>query len=146
MGRPNPSREAKCSGANGDREMPIFPVQLTTSRVGNLTRLVLTLALLYVMTIQHTQHRHIFRRVHLPASSIELPLVNHRTIFSTDSMGRLCGQILLTDSNSFVAQLDEATPANTPLPGHPRRRTSTHSEKTFARSTGRDVVARSAGR
>ena len=34
--------------ANGDREKSIliFPVQLTTSRIGNLTRLVLTLAIL----------------------------------------------------------------------------------------------------
>ena len=31
----------------------IFPVQLTTSRIGNLTRLILTLAIDYVMTI-HT--------------------------------------------------------------------------------------------
>ena len=34
-GLPNPSRETKLSGANGDREMFIFPVQLTTSRIGN---------------------------------------------------------------------------------------------------------------
>ena len=31
------------SGANADREMFIFPVQLTTSRIGNLTRLIHTL-------------------------------------------------------------------------------------------------------
>ena len=31
-------------GANGDREKIFFPVQLTTSRVVNLTRLILTLA------------------------------------------------------------------------------------------------------
>ena len=36
---------------HGDRGMFIFPVQLTTSRIGNLTRLIHTL--LYVMTI-HT--------------------------------------------------------------------------------------------
>ena len=35
-GRPNMSRETKFSGANGDREIFIFPVQLTTSRIGNL--------------------------------------------------------------------------------------------------------------
>ena len=50
-GRPNPSRETKFSGTHGDRGMLIFPVQLTTSRIGNLTRLTHTL--LYVMTI-HT--------------------------------------------------------------------------------------------
>ena len=52
MGWSNPSRETKFSGANGDREIVIFfPVQLTTSRIGNLTRLIHTL--LHVMTI-HT--------------------------------------------------------------------------------------------
>ena len=45
--RPNPSRETNFSGANGDKEICIFPVQLTTSRIGNLTRLIHTL--LYVM-------------------------------------------------------------------------------------------------
>ena len=47
----NPSRETKFSGTHGDRGIFIFPVQLTTSRIGNLTRLIHTL--LYVMTI-HT--------------------------------------------------------------------------------------------
>ena len=50
MGLPNPSRETKFSGANGDRETFIFLVQLTTSRIGNLTRLILTLATVYVIT------------------------------------------------------------------------------------------------
>ena len=45
MGQPNPSRETKYSGANGDdRVIFILPVQLTTSRIGNLTRLTHTLA------------------------------------------------------------------------------------------------------
>ena len=48
-GRPNPSCETKFSGANGHREILIFPVQLTTTRIGNLTRLIHTL--LNVMTI-----------------------------------------------------------------------------------------------
>ena len=42
---PNPSRETKFSGANADREMFIFPVQLTTSRIANLTRLLHALAI-----------------------------------------------------------------------------------------------------
>ena len=43
-GRLKPSRETKFSGANGDnREIFIFPVQLTTSRISNLTRLIHTL-------------------------------------------------------------------------------------------------------
>ena len=36
-GLPNPSRETKFSGANGDREIFIFPVQLTTCRTGKAT-------------------------------------------------------------------------------------------------------------
>ena len=48
-GRPGPSRETKFSGANGDREMVIFSVQLAMRRIGNLTRLIH--ALLYVMII-----------------------------------------------------------------------------------------------
>ena len=42
--------KTKISGANGDRGISIFPFQLTTSRIGNLTRLIYTL--LYVMTIR----------------------------------------------------------------------------------------------
>ena len=42
---PNPSRETNFSGANGDREIFSFSVQLTTSRIDNLTWLVLTLAM-----------------------------------------------------------------------------------------------------
>ena len=37
-------RDQIFSGANGDRETIIFPVQLTTSRIGNLTRLIHILA------------------------------------------------------------------------------------------------------
>ena len=37
--------ETKFSGANGDREILNFPVQLATSRIGSLTRLILTLAI-----------------------------------------------------------------------------------------------------
>ena len=56
MGRLNPSRETKCSGTHGDRGMLIFSVQPTTSRIGNLTRLIHTL--LYVMTIHIYIHTH----------------------------------------------------------------------------------------
>ena len=45
MGLPNPSRETKYSGANRDTEMFIFAFQLTTSRIGNLTQLILSLAI-----------------------------------------------------------------------------------------------------
>ena len=57
MGRLNPSRETKFSGTHGDRGMFIFPVQPTTSRIGNLPRLIH--ALLYVMTIHTYIHRDI---------------------------------------------------------------------------------------
>ena len=42
---PNPSPETKFSGASGDREIFIFPIQLITSRIGNLTWFILTLAI-----------------------------------------------------------------------------------------------------
>ena len=62
MGLPNPSRETKSLGANGDREILIFPVQLTTSRTGNLTQLILTLAIcddhIYINTYIHTYILH----------------------------------------------------------------------------------------
>ena len=44
-GLPKPSRETNFSGANADREKFILPVQLNTCRMGNLTRLIYTLAL-----------------------------------------------------------------------------------------------------
>ena len=44
MGPPKPSRETKFSGANADRKIFIFPVQLTTCRIGNRARLNHTLA------------------------------------------------------------------------------------------------------
>ena len=47
-GTADPSLETKFSGTHGDRGILIF-LQLTTSRIGNLTRLIHTL--LYVMTI-----------------------------------------------------------------------------------------------
>ena len=46
MGLPNPSRETKFPGAHADREIFIFSVQLATSRIGNLTLLIHTLAIL----------------------------------------------------------------------------------------------------
>ena len=63
MGRLNPSRETKFSGTHGDRGIFIFPVQLTTSRIGNLTRLIHTL--LYVMTIHTYIHTYIQIKKHL---------------------------------------------------------------------------------
>ena len=48
-GRSKMSCGTKISGANGKKEMSIFPIQLTTSRIGNLTQLIYTLS--YVMAI-----------------------------------------------------------------------------------------------
>ena len=45
-GLSKPSRETKFSSVNGDRETFIFPAQLTTSRIGSLTWLILTLAII----------------------------------------------------------------------------------------------------
>ena len=59
----NPSRETNFSGAYRDREMFIFSVQLTTSRIGNLTRLIYTL--LCVMTIHTYTHTYIY--THTPS-------------------------------------------------------------------------------
>ena len=44
-GTAEPSRETKFSDANADREILFFPVQLTTSRIDNLTGLIHTLAI-----------------------------------------------------------------------------------------------------
>ena len=51
MGWANPSRKTKFAGAYGDRGKLIFPVQLSTSRIGNhiITRLICTQ--LHVMTM-----------------------------------------------------------------------------------------------
>ena len=43
MKRLNLSRKTKFSGANGDREKICSSLQLTMSRIGNLTRLIHTL-------------------------------------------------------------------------------------------------------
>ena len=58
-GLPNPFRETKFSGANADREISSFPVQLTTCRIGNLTRLIHTLAIC-VNIHTYMQYREMF--------------------------------------------------------------------------------------
>ena len=72
-GLPKPSREAKFSDANGDREIFIFPVQLTTSRIGNLTRLIHTLAV--CVTIQ----TYIMTRMTGPDYAVMCNLINTHT-------------------------------------------------------------------
>ena len=56
-GRDCRTRQTKFSGTNADREIFIFPVQRTTSRIGNHTRLIHTL--MYVMII-HTYYSTVF--------------------------------------------------------------------------------------
>ena len=55
--------KTKSSGANGDREeLIIFPVQLTTNRIGSfITRLILTLAIMTTVYI-HTYTYYIISR------------------------------------------------------------------------------------
>ena len=56
-GTANPFRETKFSGANADRKIFIFPVQLTTCRTGNLTRLIHTLAICVTIHTKPTKPR-----------------------------------------------------------------------------------------
>ena len=53
-GTAEPVSRDQFSGANADREISIFSVHLTTSRIGNLTRLVHTLAILCMTIHIHT--------------------------------------------------------------------------------------------
>ena len=63
-GLPKPSRETKFSGSNVDREKNIImPVQLTTSRIGNLTQLILTPAI-YVTMHTYIHYSRYFPHAH----------------------------------------------------------------------------------
>ena len=53
-GTVEPVLRDQIAGANGDREILIFPVQLTTSGIGNLTRLIHTLPTVCVRLYIHT--------------------------------------------------------------------------------------------
>ena len=70
MRLPNPFRETKFSGANGDRVISTFlpVVQLTTRRISNLTGLILTLAIsddhTYIHTYIHTYNMHSNQKPH----------------------------------------------------------------------------------
>ena len=50
-GTSNPSHETKFSGANGGKEIFIFLVQLTTSRIGNLTDMLMYLQLVKTINL-----------------------------------------------------------------------------------------------
>ena len=66
LGLPDPSRETKFSaGANADREILIFPLQLTTSKIGNLTGLIDTLAVcvtIHTTTVHPALHSRNIRK------------------------------------------------------------------------------------
>ena len=85
-GRPNSSRKSKISGANADREMFIFCVQLTTSRIGNLTRLIHTL--LHVMTI-HNYYTALYKHYTTPHYTA---LYKHYTTLRYTAPHCGCGQ------------------------------------------------------
>ena len=73
------TRTNNSSGTNGDREIFIILVQLTTSKMGNLTRLVHTL--LYVMTIQYI-HTYIHIYIHIYVSSKNIICIaDHRAVW-----------------------------------------------------------------
>ena len=65
------SRDQILRHAHGDREIFIFPVQPTTSRIGNLARLIHTL--LYVMTI----HTYIHTVIYVVAN----PVRGHKEVY-----------------------------------------------------------------
>ena len=72
--------ETKFSGTYGDKGIFIFTVELTTSRIGNLTRLVHTL--LYVMTI-HTTVRgvhYLVPMVSIVIITAKVPIVTGTTV------------------------------------------------------------------
>ena len=83
-------QEAKFSGTNADREIFICPVQLTTSRIGNLTRLIHTL--LYVMAIHTYIHTYIHTNI----------IISAEVVRQFDSSGNrictCCGLLFLTFS------------------------------------------------
>ena len=74
LARPN-------SGANGDREIFIFSVQLTTSRIGNLTRLILALAIFDNYTYLHTYMAVVMR---VP-ERLTIVIMNHAAALVSDS-------------------------------------------------------------
>ena len=81
--RDGTAEPVSCSGTHGDRGILIFPVQLTTSRIGSLTRLIH--ALLYVMTIHTYIHNRAIRPCH-PSHSMSLVCVLSSHLFWTSDL------------------------------------------------------------
>ena len=70
------TRLARPSGADGDWENVFFPVQLTSSRIGNLTRFIHTL--LHVMTIIYSIATTIVSRTHWATTARSGPNLSGR--------------------------------------------------------------------
>ena len=70
--------ETKFSGTNADREIFIFPFQLTTSRIGNLTRLIHTLAIYVYTPILSTSQFHTISGCGKREAHISLSMVMQR--------------------------------------------------------------------
>ena len=91
--RPNPSRETTFLGVitNGDREKLIFPVQVTTSRIGKLTRLIHTL--LYVMTIHAYIHTsYLFRETKFSGANGDIEKIVVPVKLTTSGIGNHPGR------------------------------------------------------
>ena len=122
----------KFSRTYGGRGIFIFPVQLTTSRIGNLTRLIHTL--LYVMTIHTYIHIHTY-----PPEGHQIGARKRRTPDNTILNQPYCRRVSTDrpnrEGNQLAASL-EGEPGPTPA-----GKTLSHSypETRFRRERARDV-------
>ena len=92
-GTAEPVSRDQLSDTHGDRGIFIFPVQLTTSRIDNLTRLIHTL--LYVMTI-HTY-------IHTSQSMIERVLLYRYFFFVCWAIGEWRFRVIPTPISQCLA-------------------------------------------
>ena len=82
-------RDTKFLGVNADRELLIFPIQLTTSRIGNLTRLIVTLN---CYMCDHTYMNGTLRLIMLARSERNIKSLH---AFTINSFITLLGMVLL---------------------------------------------------
>ena len=70
----NPSRDTKFSGTKGDRKILIFTVELTTSRIGNLTWLIPSFTVCddHTLVVDRSKIKILVRQqaIHLPSSNV----------------------------------------------------------------------------
>ena len=113
MGLPNPSRETKFSGANGDRDVFLFPVQLTTSRIGNLIRLILTLATF--VTIHTYINTHIHETTLFSGANGDREIFIFPVQLITSRIGnltRLIHTIAIYDGHTYIQEGRNKLPAS----------------------------------